>query len=327
MSSCWVRVGGVDGYSIGAHTAPTWETLADGGCGVASVSFTTPTRAPHNMLRQGVVFEILYGVSPIYTGVTTEFDRQSGTLHAKGLGLDLYDVLALTPAGEVTRDLGVAINQAIAAARWLGSNPLGVTGVVEGDSTEPTSIGALLDDYCQQTGQWWGADRYGRVYLQAKPTEPSWIVSPDSAVFGETNEDAPTFLAGRYDDGTGTNKTAFAGVPGKESSTDLTDRGVLTEAQAQGILEGMLARRGSVAWVNSAELTSGQITTIGGTPAFLPVVRAGQLMRSFGVGYVGFGSLALDTMIGKTTYTAGSPTIQVEPVNTAPRTAVDVWAA
>lgn len=330
MSCAWVRVAGVDGYSIGAHTAPTWETLADGGCGAASVAFSTPTRAPHRALRKGARLEVMYGARPVYTGKVTEFDRQTGEVHAKGLGLWLYDVLALDDTGANVRFLNAALTEAIAAGRWDGANPYNVGGTVNGDATgNPVSIGQLFDEYCEQTGQHWGTGANGHPRLYVAPTDPVWTVTPDSAVFGETTEDAPTYLAGRYDDGTGVFKTAFAGTPGvgPESVEDLTERGTLTQAQAEGILSGMLARRTSRAWVNAADLTSDQITTVGGTSAFLPAVRAGQLMRSFGAGYLDDGALSLTTMIGKTTYTAGSPTIRVEPLNKAPRSAVEVWAA
>lgn len=330
MSSFWVRVAGVDGYSIGDHSAPTWETQAIGGCGAASLTFLTPTRAPHRALRKAAPFQILYGTQPVYTGRVTEFDRQTGELHAKGLGLWLYDTLALDSVGASTRDIGTALTEAIASGRWDGSNPYDVDGVTEGDADgNPISIGALLDQFCEQTGQWWGTDALGHPRFYVTPTEPTWTVNPDSAVFGETTEDSPTFLAGRYDDGTPPFKTAFAGTAGTgtEAAEDLTDRGVLTQAQAEAILEGMLVRRPGQAWVNPADLTADQITTVGGTPAFLPTVIAGGLMRSFGAGYLEVGSLSLTTMIGKTTLTAGSSSIRVEPLNTAPRTLRAVIAA
>lgn len=330
MSSFWVRVDGVDGYSIGTHTAPLWETQAIGGCGAASLTFSTPTRAPHRTLRKAAPFQILYGTHPVYTGEVTEFDRRTGELHAKGMGLWLYDVLALDSGGASTRDIGVALTQAIVGGRWRGTNPFEVGGIVDGDADgNPTTIGALLDQFCEQTGQWWGTDAFGFPRLYTTPTDPTWTVTPDSAVFGETTEDSATFLAGRYDDGSGTLKTAYAGTPGigTEAAEDLTDSGVLTEAQAEGILAGMLVRRPGQAWVNAAELTADQITTVGGTPAFLPDVTALGLMRSFGAGYLDLGSLSLSTVIGKTTYVAGAPTIRVEPLNTAPRTLRAVIAA
>lgn len=323
----WVRVDGVPGGEIADHSAPTWETLIDGGCGLSSTTFSTSLQVPPHALRKGARYEIFAGMSPLYTGWVTEYDRRSGVLHAAGLASQLYRFLALEEGDVPTRDIGNAVSTAKFRG-WMGSNPYGIDGIVDGDSTgNPITVGALLDAFCEQTGQRWGCDQRGNLYLWTPPTQADWIVSPGGAAFGETNEDSPTFLAGRYETTLGANATAYAGTVGLEGDVDLTDRGPLTEAEAEGILAGMLERKSGTSFVNSVDLTSEQITTLGGSPAFLPTVRAGQFMRSFGVGHISSGAFSLDSFIGKTSYTAGASTINVEPLNTAPRKFVDVVAA
>ena len=86
--------------------------------------------------------------------------------------------------------------------------------------------------------------------------------------------------------------------------------------EAGVVLGGMLELdRSGPAWTNGATLTRDQITTMGGTPAFLPAIEGGQLMRSFGIPYAR-NALALDTVIGLARCTQGSDQIYVEPVNT-----------
>lgn len=325
-SAIWVRVDGVPCAEIGAHSPPTWERLADGGCGVASMHLSTSPRAPHHALREFALLEVMCGAVPVYCGEVTEFDRQAGTLHATGLAARLYNYLALDSGGN-TRDVGLAVAGAIERG-WKGNNPLSVSGVVAGEADgNPLSVGALLDQHVAPLGQRWGVDEFGRLYTYTPPTVPEWIALPDATAFGETNEDAPTRLAGRFLDTTGLHATAFAGGDGIEESVDLTDRGELTFPEAEAILDGMLTQRHAVAWVNGVDLTATQIQTVGGSSAFFPMVRGGQLMRSFGASYFANGSLVLDTLIGKTVYTAGASTIHIEPDNTAPRDFVSVVAA
>ena len=324
--SYWLRIDGYAATEIAAHTAPTWETLADGGCGAASWEFALSPRSQHSALRVGALVEVMAGPQPVYRGLLTEPDRTTWECHAYGLSSSLRQRLALDAFGNSTRDLGVALAQAIERG-WRGTNPAPVVGVAAGDPAgNPVKVGDLLDDYAEQTGQRWGADAFGRVYMRPDPTTAKWLITPDVAAFGVTDEAGAQLLAGRYFNGTA-NLTAYAGGGEPEEAVDLTDRGTITAAAAEAILNGQLARRGGYQWTNGATLSRDQITTAGGTPAALGAVTAGQMVRAHGLGY-GVGSTPwLDVTIGKTRYTAGDDVIYLEPINTAPRTFVDVVAA
>lgn len=325
--SFWLRIDGMPATEIAAHTAPTYETLADGGCGEASFAFAMSARSQHHALRAGARVEILAGPLPVYTGLLTEPDRTTWECHAFGLSAGLRKRIAMDGDGVTTRNLGTAISAAIARG-WPGTNPAPVSGTAAGDAEgNPVKVGSLLDDYAEQTGQRWGVDGLGRLYMSPDPVTPRWLFTPDAAAFGVTDEDVATFLAGKYFDGTVV-ATAFAGSGENEETVDLTDRGTLTLSAAQAILAGMMVRSGGTKWTNGVTLSREQVTTAGGTPGALAAIRAGHMVRAHGLSY---GNVAytpwLDVTIGKTRYTTGDDVIYIEPVNTAPRNFTDVQAA
>jgi hypothetical protein len=326
--SIWLRINGYPATEIAAHTPVTWETAADGGSFSASWAFALTRRSNHQALRVGALVEVLCGPLPVWTGCLSEPDRTTWECSAYGLASAAKQYLALDSFGSNTRDVGVAITQAQASG-WQASNPQPVSGTASGDATgNPTNLAALLDEYSEELGQRWGVDGQGRVFLQADPTTSRWLATPDASAFGSTDEDRASMLYGRFQDaGTGNYLTATAGSGAPQRDVDLTARGGMSLAQAQAILQQMLARDlDRPAWTNGVTLQREQIQTSGGTPAFLPSVRAGQMVRTFGLSY-GTPGLANDVVIGKTKYTAGEDTIYVEPVNTAARTYTDVLAS
>lgn len=327
MSSTWVRIDGFPATEIAAHTAPTWEMGADGGCLAASFAFALSRRAQHQALRPGAYVQILCGPVPVWTGILTEPDRSTWEVHAVGMGAALRDYLALDSGGASTRNLGDAITQA-AVRGWPGSNAASVVGPVAGDPDgNPISVGALLDDYAEQTGQRWGADGRGVLYMRPDPTGVTLITAPGSAVFSPTSEAAPRRLAGRYFDGT-SNQTAIVGAGAPEADVDLTDRGTLTLTAAEAILSGQLARSGATGWAGSVTLHQDQLMTQGGQPVNLAANQTGHLIRCHGMADNTVASAPwMELVIGKTTYTADEEVITIEPVNAVPRTLSSVIAA
>lgn len=323
----WLRVGGVPATEIAAHTPPTWEMGADGGCLSASWAFSLSMRAQHTALRVRSLVEIMYGPLPVYTGLLTEPDRTTWECHAMGLSSSLRDFLALDGTGATTRNIATAVTEA-AVRGWRGTNPTPVAGIATGDATgNPVSAGTLLDDYAAQTGQRWGVGGSGRLYMRPDPTTATLMTAPGTAAFAPTSENAPGRLAGRYFDGSAY-LTAFVGATEPEEVVDLADRGTLTLAEAQAILSGMLALQGATGWTNAVTLHREQLMTTGGNPANLVANHSGKMLRAHG-----FTSNAVtptpwqNVVIGKTRHTAGEEVITVEPVNSAPRTFTDVIAA
>lgn len=316
---------------IAAHTRPEYETGADRGCTTASFALALTPRSQHQLLTAGTLVEVMCGPLPMWTGTLTEPDRTTWEVHAVGLSASLYDYLALDSLGNATRDVGVAVEQAIARG-WKGRNPftVGAAVTVPGDPDgTPVSVGQLMDDLCEwyPGGLRWGTDAWGNLYTPSPGVrEPRWLATPDAAAFGVTDENTPRRLAGRYFDGV-SNLTAYAGSGAPEQSEDLVSWGTITQADAEAILAGKIARRGVTGWVNGTTLGRSQFRTFGGSMAFLGAVHGGQTMRAHGLPYTVTQSLYLDVEIGRTKYVAGDEVIYVEPVNTVPRTLTSVIAA
>lgn len=324
--SIWLRVGGYPATEIAAHTPPTWETWADGGTGSISWAFSLSMRSQHQALRPDALVQVMVGPVAVATGLMGDPDRTTWECVAHGLAADAKNYLALDGGGNVTRNLATAITQAQVAG-WRASNPADIAGTVAGDlDGSPITLATLLDQRAEELGRRWGVSGRRALYVREDPTVPTWLAAPDAAAFGTTSEGQVGMVKGRYlDSGTSTYQTVTVGSGKPQVADDLTAQGAMTAAQASAILSGMATRRRGRHWINGVNLTGDQLQTMGGTPAFLASVRAGQMMRSFGLANEAEG-LALDTVIGKTRYTAGEKTIYVEPVNTAPRTAAAVWA-
>jgi hypothetical protein len=317
--STWLRVGGYPATEIAAHSPVTWETRADGGSFKASWAFALTRRSQHQALRPGTLVEVICGGVNMFTGWLGYPDRTTWECTAYGLAsVAREQFLALDGTLSNTRDVAAAITQAQATG-WPATNPDAITGTASGTATgNPVTLGVLLDDLALDLGKRWGVDGQGRLFMTADPTTPRWLAAPDSAAFGVTDEGAASTLYGRYlDSTTSTYLTAIAGSGSPQEAVDLSDRGAMSNAQAVTILTGMLAETSGGAWTNGVTLTRDQIQTVGGTPAFLPAVRGGQMVRTLGLDYATQG-MALDTVIGATRYTQDEHSIYVEPVNTKP---------
>lgn len=322
MQDITLWIGGYPATEIAAHTPPSWELLADGGTGEVSFALALSARSQHPALRPGSLVQVLCGGRPVAYSALMDPDRT--TWECKAYGLQNAGFLALDAAGNVTRDLGVAIAQAIARG-WRVRNPAGhgVGYTVPGDSTEPQAIGSLITEAA--VGQRWGIRPDAAVYVQSDPTEISYRATPDSAIFGTTNESTVTHLVGVYFDGTTNQKIirppGLTAVPNRtEEPVDLTGAGTLTSGDAAAILDGMLKDRTQVGVTNGVTLHREQLMTVGGTPAFLAGVQAGLLVRADGLvsARASVQTPFQDFVIGKTKYTAGSDNIYLEPVNASP---------
>lgn len=331
MQDITLWVGGYPATEIAPHTPPTWETLADGGTGEISWRFTLTPRSQHPALRPGSMVEVKVGGMNVARGPMGDPDRNDWSCVARGVQNDRY--LALDASGFVTRNLGLAFEQAIARGLRV-ANPIGHGAgyTVPGDSTEPQTVWSLLTEAA--VGQRTGVDPSGNLYVRSDPTTPWWHAAPDSAIFGTTDEETITHLLGIYFDGTNNvpifHPALVDEMPHRaEEPVDLTGRGTLAPTEAEDILAGALNLTSKIGFTNGVTLTSAQITTIGGTSAFLPNIRAGVMMRAHGLisARASVQTPVLDFVIGKTRYTAGDDTIYLEPVNTAPRTLADVIAA
>lgn len=332
--SVWLRLGGGTPVTeLAPHSAPTWETLADGGSGECSFDLSLSAKTLPPLLQRGTLLEILCGGSRLWLGRINDYDREEGRVVGRGIHTDAYQIPAIDGAGNVTRDVVTALGTAFAAPwNWFANNYNGVAGVATGDSDSPQMLGQLLDQYAEQLGMRWRQDTNASIFIGVDPTVPTYLATPGAAVFGETDESSANHLIGRYFDGAA-NATTLRWLPdvvvARAEFRDLTDRETLTLAQANAILDAELAANASrPSWINGVTLHREQLTTPGGTPAFLSGVMAGTMIRAHGLMAEGVLQAPwLDVVIGKTRYTAGEDSIYIEPVNTAPRNLTDVIAA
>lgn len=335
MSSVWIRLAGrVPATDIAAHSAPTWETLADGGIGDISFALSLRPRAHHGLLKAGTRVEVMYGATPVAAGLMTEPDRTTWEIQAHGHSSAVRSLLSLDSLFQPTWDVAVALTGVLHHG-WLdATDPRGeVVGYMVGTDLAPMMFGDVLDSVAAYHGKRWGIDAHRHFYMRGDPVVPRFVLAPGSAAFGTTDEDQVTEVYATY---------LNADLGGAESSylyrtyrqhvrheiVDLKGRGEMTEAQVVQLLTGaMTLGKAETRWTNGVEVAPEQIMR-NGTPAFLPNVIAGQMARVTGLQSAeGVQAPWHDVVIGKTRYTAGARTIYLEPVNTAPRTLADIIAA
>lgn len=337
MGAHWIEVAGRPASRIAPHGPLTYESLADGGCGAASFSFSIPPRSQHHALRPGHIVRGMTGPVPSYAGEITGYDRQTGKVTVRGIAAAATGYFALDEVGNATRNIATAAIVAAQAGWPVVSATL--TGTAAGDTSNgPQRLSALFDDMAADLGARWGIDRWQRYFMRADPdpatVAPQWRIKPGVATFGTTAEGVPSHYVARYDNGT--NYLSVI-VPHPDASRmvyqaedlDLTDRGTLGVMQATAIAGGEHAlHSGRGRRINGVTLYRDQLTTIGGTPAAPEQVRGGQLARAMGVAVDGLSpGMWHDFVIGTVLHTQGEDELYIEPVNTAPRSHAAVIAA
>lgn len=333
--SYWIRLNGIPANLIAPHSAPTWETLADGGNGAASWEMGKSAKFQHQALAPDSLAEILLGPKRVWFGRIDDYDRLTGAVAGRGIHTDTLGIPAFDSGGNPTRLAAAALTTAVAPPwSWQMVDPEGhatAMGSAAGDDTSPMMLHSLLDQIAAQNGKRWGQDASGALYYRSDPTVPTWLVAPETAAFGTTGEGAASHLVGQYDSGGGVLSVVRGTSVGaaRAEVVDLTGRGVMSEAQVVELLDNALAQmKPRYSWVNGVEIPLSRVTTMGGTPAHGASVRAGTMVQAHGFATAGsFSSLVMRDVIGKTRYTAGASSIYIEPVDVAPRTFTDVIAA
>lgn len=333
LNSWTISINGYPATEIAPPSPPIIETWADGGCGSLTFDFAMSAKRGHQLLYPGALVQCFVGLSPIFSGRLKEPNRASWELIAYGHAEHARNLPALTGAGAATRDVAVAANTARTAWSWVGADPTGVmTGVVAGDDAGPQPLGTLFDQRAEEVAKRWGVDARGRLFLRADPTSPTLLLTPDAAALGQTDEGAPSHMAGRYVTTGGVLDTVFwpsGGTVTNAPTVDLTDRGRLTLMQAGAILGGMLnLQSGRAAWTSGMTVHRSQLQVNGVAP-FLPTIKAGESMvRLNGLPAAFAAGITQNVVVGKTKWDAGAPDlIYLEPVNTAPRSLESVIAA
>lgn len=337
-----VRIGGHWLAEIGPASAPAWTTTVDGGCGEASWQMTLPATFRHPALRRGKLVEIRLGSANVWSGVLSEpeYGDNGWEFHATGLADQGDGYLCLDATGTPTTVPNTAVDQAIARGLpW--TRPTSVSAVPFGNNGSDVEtdnlnyVTDLLDAYANSVSQRWGVNADGALYLKADDTAPTWHMTPGSGTFGLADDDYASHVYLRYYDANYTRRVATVGdataaslYGRQEYPVDGTNLGAISTATATSVANGLLAKGlARLGWTNTLEPTRYELTTTGGAQAYLPLVKAQQMVRLHGLtDEQGQPVPYVDFVIGSTNYDAAENKLSIAPVGLVARTLSDVLA-
>lgn len=236
----------------------------------------------------------------IWSGLMDEPSDQAGSYSATGLAAEAYRYPALDGSGLPTTVPNTAIDQAITKGlRWTRVQSFDATALSSDLQGEHPDLGTLLDAWtAKQDEQWRVLDRGGYVEHYTMPTSPTWVLAPGFALGTESSEYV-SHLAGMRlavltvttPSGSASTRRVVA-VPevgdadaaakwGYRSDViDLTELGVITEAFAQSILNGLRKKgRHRFGWTGSLLVKPGQLSGPYGAPARISMPRGGDVVR------------------------------------------------
>lgn len=327
--------------SIGPWGDLAWSALADGGCDAASWSMNLPPTFAHPSLRRGGIVRIKAGTKNLYRGlleqpVVNVEDDGSATWQftAQGLSALAGGYLCLDGAGNTSTTLDTVIDAAIARGLpWKRPNSIGSVPFTATDTTDALNyLSDLLDAFAASVGERWGVDEDGNVYMAADDTTPTWYMTPGSGQFGLADDNYASSVFVRYWNGSAfvtasaTDAVAAALYGAKEYAADATSYGTLTAAQATGMANGALAKgKSRLGWTNSLSPSKFQLTTPGGTPAPLWMVKPQQVVRLHGVyNEQGQPLPFVDFAIGEADHSEPDETLTISPVGLVARDVVSI---
>lgn len=337
-------------YAVGPYGA--WADLqfttrwGDGASGMYEARWTMPLPADFQdpLTRRGSLVEIMDG--PCRVGsplILTEPTRGSGIdqpwqFTATGIGRDVEgenSFYAADGSGNATTVPTTAVAQAITDGWRIGGADSSVTATspsAASTSENLNTVGELLSAAAQAASKRWTVKSDNLLYFVSDPTTPTWQTTPTVGAPGVADDDYASTVKGRYlDSSTGTyltrTSTSTSGVATqygvRQYAIDFTDRGPVSSSTAQTWTDGALAMlKGRLGWTNGLSLTSNQLLNMGGMPADLTMVEAGQMLRIQGVfnDLLAYnGQTYLDVIIGETSYTDGAQTVDIKPLGFAAR--------
>jgi len=325
LGDTWVDELGV-GYSL-----PEWSTsfgASAGGCDESSVTLVIPPNYRHQALKMGARYRVYSGGSVAFQGRIDEIDRLAGTIHAVGLGRQATTTLcyASNDTGAPTGVADTAVDTGIArGALAYCSRPTTIRSTaVGGDDSlnKPSYVSELLDAAQEAAGKFWTVWEDGVFRLESLPTVPSYFLFPESVDLPISYDEYASDIQLRYIHTTGVFASVFDGDPiasaayRKEAAVDATALGEISTPEAVAHVQGILAQgKSKPGYTASVETTRWLLLGRNLQPVDLRRVRAGQLVRSFGVSLIGgVASPWVDWTIGRTKYVGGQDSIIIDPV-------------
>ena len=320
--------------TIGAYGDLKWSERFDGGCWEASWQMEVRPGWHHPAIRRGADVEIRLGGHALWAGLMSEPDRDSWQIAATGLVREGERYMAMATDGTPARYLGESTVNAVDEGLPWDYYPITFpshANPIQGEESDGlNTVSAMWTASAAAAGWFWGVGADRIPYALPRPTFPTWRVTPGVVALGLADDDYATHLRGRYLKADLTRDTITRGDNGdpgtpshrwgrSEESVDLTPRKVMSEAQANATLDGMLAKIGPrPGYTNGLELTADQITR-GGVRANLALIRAGQMVRLHGVRDELTGTPCHDIVIGEVRHEAESQSVYIEPLGLAAR--------
>lgn len=316
--------------TIAAYGGLKWSSRFDGGCWEASWEMEVREGWHHPAIRRGTDVGIRLGGHCLWCGKMSEPDRDSWQMTATGLVREGERFMARANDGTAARYLGESTVNAVAEGLpwdyWPIDFPAHAEPVQTEESDGLNTVSAMWTAASAAAGWFWGVGPDRIPYALPRPTEPTWRVAPGGATLGVADDDFATHLVGTYLTPSLTKlritraNTAAAARWGRvEKPVDLSTRKVMSEAQAIATLDGMLAKIGPrPGYTSGLELTPDQITR-GGVRANPHLIRAGEMVRLYGVQDEMTGLPHHDIVIGEVRHEADSQTVYIEPLGLAAR--------
>lgn len=327
---------------VGGHwlsTIAAWGDLdvKHGRNGPTEVTFGMAlgrTERPSPLIRNAWT-EVYAGPHLIWSGTLGQIDWDSRTFAAIGISRQGEGAECMTGGGAITSKPNTAIDAAIArdVANWtrvddFGNTDIaGVPGDASNDDPDPGKLNELLNLWAFENESQWRVTADGRLIIAPEvESEPDWLIMPGAGELGVAEDDVTDRVFLYYRDSTA-NRTRVVSYPastpvnGVERQASVIKRGEMSAARALAIATGIYkwAQRGRTGWTNGVELSDQQVTTLGGQPANLALILPGQTARMLDTPDPRDSGRNLDFVIGDTSWTPDSRTIQVNPVGLAKR--------
>lgn len=319
----WMKV---DGKPMSAVQAGWGEPVITNrqpyGCWEVTWSVPVLRQTRRTSLMAGKSVVVYAGPAPIWSGRMTEPNWDTGEMVAEGWVRQSEQTICLDSTGKTSSNPDVVIAQAIArgALKWVQRSSFSSVDFVPGSTTDNLNyVKALLDAVTSTASLYWGVNARQELYTAPSNPAPMWKAAPDSGQMGTTDRALVGTLYGRYLLADGTLQTAVVPNPdlnGPEVGIDLTKLGTMDLSKATSILNSILSKgRARTGWTNGIELTSSQISSLGGSQLRSgAMVVAGQGLRLEGLRDPrGLGSRT-DIVLAETIWDVAQDTIQCNPV-------------
>lgn len=336
------RIGDLEWTTV--HRRSDANSTGGGGLLTCSFRLYLPRGFTHPALRRGALVELKVGGYPIGSGVMEDPDRDEWTFTVDGLFRYAEWAVAATGTGAASTDLSVIIPAAIARGMLPGwrysSLPTGEVSAASTTEFRGNYIADVIAEYCRRNNKRWYIDQWRYLKFYDAPTTPALALAPGTPAMAVAGDDYTTGLFGRY---APTTTTFAATTPqadaatatrwgGRESWEDIAEQGTLTLVSANALMASLFAtRQARVAFTEGVEVSRSQISTLGGaSPELWQVGTTPSMVRHHGWldadGSRAYGK-TVDWEVGSTVHRAGSPTVQIFPLDLAPRTDAQVTQA